>query len=149
VYQLVNKTLIGTVTFSNSEKFFALQKRIIRIMAGAQPSLFQQLEFPSVPCQYTLSLRYFIICNKVNFQTNSSIHNTNTRNKHNLRRPNVNLSFFQKSTFYAVIKIFKTLPLSLTILKNEKAKFEVALRKIWKTHSLYSVDEFFMCNDYL
>jgi hypothetical protein len=30
---------------------------------------------------------------------------------------------------------------------NEKAKFKVALKKYLNTHSFYSVDEFFMCND--
>jgi hypothetical protein len=34
-------------------------------------------------------------------------------------------SCFQKSTFYAGIKIFN----SVTILKNDKAKFQAALRK--------------------
>jgi len=33
------------------------------------------------------------------------------------------------------------------VLKNEKAKFKVALRKYLNTDSLYSVDEFFMCKD--
>jgi len=36
---------------------------------------------------------------------------------------------FQKSTFYAGIKIVNSLPPSVTILKNDKAKFKVALRK--------------------
>jgi hypothetical protein len=33
------------------------------------------------------------------------------------------------------------------VLKNEKAKFKLALRKYLKTHCFYSVDEFFMCRD--
>jgi hypothetical protein len=36
---------------------------------------------------------------------------------------------------------------SLTVLKNEKAKFKLALRKYLNTHCFYSVDEFFMCKD--
>jgi len=36
---------------------------------------------------------------------------------------------------------------NLTILKNEKAKFKVALRRFWNVHSFSSVDEFFMCKD--
>jgi len=104
-------------------------------------SLFQQVEIRSVPCSYTLSLRYFIIYYKVNFQTNSSLHNINTRNKPHLHRPNVNPSSFQKSTFYASIKIFNA------ILKNEEAKFEVTLMKSYKTRHFYTVGEFFMCKD--
>ena len=86
-------------------------------MAGAQPrtscrSLFKQLEILPVPFQYILSLMNFIINNLEIFQTNSSLHNSNTRNKHRIHKPNANPSCFQKSTFYAGIKIFNSLPQS-------------------------------------
>jgi hypothetical protein len=84
-------------------------------------SVFKQLQILPVPCQYIFSLMNFIVSNEENFQTNSSIHNIKIRNKHDLHRPNANLSCFQKSTFYAGIKIFNSIPRSLTILKNEKA----------------------------
>jgi hypothetical protein len=58
--------------------------------------------------------------NKDIFQTNSSIDNTDSRNKHNL-------SYFQKSIFYAGIKIFNGLPPSVTIHKNDKTKFKAAV----------------------
>jgi hypothetical protein len=110
-------------------------------MAGAQPrtscrSLFKQLEILPVPCQYTLSLMNFIVSNQENFQTNSSMHNINTRNTCHPHRTNANLPYFQKSTFYAGIDIFNSLPHSLTILKNEMAKFKVALRKYLNRHSV-------------
>jgi hypothetical protein len=85
---------------------------------------------------------HFIVNNKEKFQTNSSVHNINTRNKHHLHRTNANLSGFQKSTIYGGIKIFNTLPPSLTILENEKGKFTIALRKYLNTYSSYSADEF-------
>ena len=72
---------------------------------------------------YVLSVMNFSVNNQEHFQKNSSIHNINTRSKHHHHRPNANLSCFQKSIFYAGIKIFDSLPHSLTILKNEKAKF--------------------------
>ena len=121
-------------------------------MAGAQHrtscrSLFEQLEILPVPCQNILSLMNFFINNWEIFQTNSSIHSINTRNKHHLHRPNANLSCIQKSTFYAGIKIFNSLPLSVTILKMDKAKFKAVLRKYLHTHSCYSVHEYFKCKD--
>jgi IS1 family transposase len=66
-----------------------------------------------------------IQCQQQKKFSNSSIlvHNSNTRNKHHLHRPNANLSCVQKSTFYTGIKIFKSLPRSLTSFKNEKVKF--------------------------
>ena len=88
-----------------------------------------------------------IINNQEIFQTNSSIHNINTTNKHPLHKPNVKLSFFQKSSFYAGIKIFNILLPSVTILKKHKAKFKAAVRKYLYTYSFYSLDEFFMCKD--
>ena len=69
-------------------------------------SLFKQLEILPVPCQYILSLMNFIINNQEFLQTNSSMNNINTKIKHHLHKPNANLSCFQKSTFYAGIKIF-------------------------------------------
>jgi hypothetical protein len=44
----------------------------------------------------------FIINDQENFETNSSEHNINTRNKHHLNRPNANLScvfFLKKAPF--------------------------------------------------
>ena len=60
---------------------------------------------------------------------------------------NANLPCLQKSTSYAGIKIFNSLPVNVTILKNDKAKFKTALRKYLHTHSSYSIVEFFMCNN--
>ena len=109
---------------SNSGKIFILHKKTVRIMADAQPrtscrSLFRQLEILPVSCQYILSLMSFISNNQEIFQTDSSTHNINTRNRHHRHRPNANLSFFQKSTFYAGIKIFNGLPPSVKILNND------------------------------
>ena len=51
---------------------------------------------------------------------------------------------FKKSTFYEGIKIFNSLPPSVTIIKKMKAKFKAALRKYLHTHRFYSVGAFFM-----
>jgi len=88
----------------------------------------------------------FIINNQNVFQTNSSIHHSNARNKHHPHRPNANLPCFQKSTLYAGINIFDILLPSMTILKNDKAEFKAALRKYLNKHFLYSVHEFLCVN---
>ena len=85
----------------------------------------------------------FIINNQEIFETNSPIHNIDTRNKRHLHTSHANLSCFQTSTFYAAIRIFNSLPPSVTILKHDKAKFKAALRKYLDKHCLYSVDEYF------
>jgi IS1 family transposase len=95
---------------SNSRKIFTLQKEIVRIMVGARPRMpctiqFKKLETVPVPCQYIFSLLNVFVNNQENFQTNSSVHSINTRNKHHLHRPIANLSCFQKSSFYSGIRI--------------------------------------------
>jgi hypothetical protein len=100
-----------------------------------------------IPCQYIFSLLYFIVGNQENFQTQSSIHNINTRNEHFLNRQNSSLSCFQKKCFCAGVGIFGSVPCSLTILKNEKAKFKIALIKYLNAHSFYCVGEFSVCKD--
>jgi IS1 family transposase len=144
----------GIIFWGNSSysiKIFTLQKIIIRILADAQPrtscrSLLKKLQILPVPCQYIQSIRNFVINNQEAFQTNSAIHNINTRNKHHLHRPNANLSCFKKSAYYAGIRIFKRLPLSLSVLMNDKAKFKKAVKKYLNTHSFYSVDDI-MCTE--
>jgi hypothetical protein len=89
----------------------------------------------------------FFIGNEEKFQTNSSVHNIDTRNKHHLHRPVANLSCFQKGASYCGIGIFNSLPRSITSLKNEKTQFIVALKKFLNAHCFYCVDEFFTCTD--
>jgi hypothetical protein len=137
---------------SNRKKIPILQKRMIRIMAGAHPKtscrrIFKKLQILTVPSQYIYSLTSFFIGNQENFQTNSSVHSINTRNKHHLHRPIANLSCFQKGASYFGIKICNSLPQRIISLKNEKIQFKVALKKFLNAHSFYSVDELFACTD--
>ena len=44
---------------------------------------------------------------------------------------------------------FSSLQPSVTILKNDKAKFKAAVRKCQHTHPFNPVDEFFMCKENL
>jgi len=89
----------------------------------------------------------FFIGNQEKFQTNSSLHNINTRNKHHLHRPVANLSCFQNDASYSGIRIFNSLPQGIINLKNEKTQFKVALKEFLNAHSFYSMDEFFTCTD--
>jgi hypothetical protein len=109
---------------SNSGKIFTLHKQIVRIMAVAPPrtscrGLIKQVEILN-----------FFNSNQNYFRTNSFIHNINTSNKHHLRRPNASLSCMPKSTFCADIRIFNSLPPSVTILKNHKAAVRKYLQYI-------------------
>jgi len=112
---------------SSSGKFFTLQKKIFRIMICAQlgtrcRSLFTQLEILFLLYQNAHSLMSFNINSQEIFQTNSSVHDMNTRNKHHLHQPNAKQTSSQTRTFYAGINMFNISPPSVTILKNYKAK---------------------------
>ena len=94
-------------------------------MAGAQPrtslrSLFKQVEILHIPYFYILSFMNFFAYNQEIFQTNCSICNINTRNKHHLYWINVNLPYFQNLTFYDDIRIFISLPRNVTIRKENE-----------------------------
>jgi hypothetical protein len=92
---------------TNSYKVFILQKRVIRIMSGAEPrasyrSLFRKLEILPVPCQYMSSM-LFIIDNPNNFHTVSEVHGLDTRSKNQLFIANTNLTSVQKCYKAAVL----------------------------------------------
>jgi hypothetical protein len=115
-------------------RFFTLQKIIFRIMAGAQPrsscsSIFKQLGILPLPFQYRLSLMSFIISNQKILQTNSSIHNIKTRNKHHRQRPIASLSCFQNSTFYAG-KYFQQFTTQCDNPQEWQGKIYISLKKI-------------------
>jgi IS1 family transposase len=135
-HPIVKHGIIFWGNSSNSRRIFILQKKIIKIRVG---------EFTSSKPIYILFNE--LVSNQENFQTNSSIHSINTRSKHNLHRPTAKLSCFQKSAFYSGIRIFNSLPRSITNLKNEKTQFKVALKRYLNAHSFYSVDEFLTCMD--
>jgi hypothetical protein len=59
--------------------------------------------------------------NQEQFHTESGRHGVNTRNRDHVHRPTANLSCFQKSAYYADIKIFNSLPSKLPSLTNKKA----------------------------
>ena len=101
-------------------KIFILQKKISKIMAVVQPRTSCSAIIDS-----TCSMPIYSFVNEHHYQqsgkfSSKSIHIINIENKHHLHRPNANIFCFQKSTFYAGIKIFNSLQRSLTILKNEK-----------------------------
>jgi hypothetical protein len=76
----------------NSKMIFALQKRTVRNIAGVGSRN---------SCR-NLFIRIF--------QRNSRIPCVNSRNKDHHHRPTANFSHFQKSAYYADIKILKNLP---------------------------------------
>lgn len=82
----------------------------------------------SVPRLYIYSLMLFIVDNMHYFQTNTSIHEINTRNWNQLHILPVRLSAIQRGATYSTIKIFHKLPPRISRLKNDKIIFKSAFR---------------------
>jgi hypothetical protein len=88
----------------------------------------------------------FVVDNINYFQTNSSVHEINTRYKNQWTLPSVRLSAMQRGTAYSAVKIFNKLPPCISGLKNDKVVFKTAWRKYLLTRVFYSVEEF-LTND--
>jgi len=75
---------------------------LLCVIYAGKSSVISKIVLP-IPWHYILSWRSFITNNQNKFQKNSSILDINTRNKHHLRRPNANLSFYFKKYVYSML----------------------------------------------
>ena len=97
-HSIIRYGIIFCGNATNKCKALKLQKRVIRIMSGAEPrascrDLFWKLKTLPVPCQYILSLMLY---NPNNFQTGLEGHELHTRSKNQLFIPIANLTSVQK-----------------------------------------------------
>lgn len=132
---------------TDSHKIFKLQKRAVRIIAGVRSRescrpLFNKLKILPLACQYIYVLVNFLLCNRENFEINSTVHSINTRQKNDFHKPSSNLSIYQKGVRFAGIKLFNSLPTDLKIQSENIKLFRTNLKKYLITHTFYSVDEF-------
>jgi hypothetical protein len=103
----------------------------------------KKLDILPVPCEYIFSLMMFTVTNLDNFQVNSAVHLMNTRAKHHLRRPTVNLSCIHKGFFTVALRYLIVCPPYILKLKQEKKpKFMVALIQCLIAHTFYSLGKF-------
>jgi hypothetical protein len=139
-YTLIKYGIIFWSNLSDSKKVLTLQKKFVRIMMGVKPrnscrDLFKRLEILTLPCEYIFSLLNFITNNEEHFQNIANVYSVNTKYRHYLHKQTANLSCFQKSAYYAGIKIFSNLPCELRSRMNEKALFKTALKQYLHTHT--------------
>ena len=127
---------------------FKIQKRIIRIITNSSShdtcrQLFKHLQILSLSSQYIFSLLVFVIKNRDFFQSNSAIHNLNTRYNRNLHLPSINLTSVLKEVLFSGSKIYNHLPSNIKALSNDAKCFKSALKNYLNEHSFYSLDEFY------
>jgi hypothetical protein len=135
--------------FSKSERIFQQQKRIIRIMTGSTSRIscrtFQKLETLTLTSQYTLSLMRFLSAHLQIYIFNTSVHNTNTRRKLKLHKPEARLTMYQRNVYYNSINIYNKLPDDLAELVSNEKCFLFQLKKYLTDKPFYSVEEYFEC----
>jgi hypothetical protein len=105
--------------------------------------LFKQLQILSLPFPYIFSLLAFV--NKIRglFQSNSEIHDLNTRFNYNLHLPSTNLTLLQKGVVYSGSKIYDHLPPNIKVLSNDTTHFKSVLKRYLTEHMFYSLGEFY------
>jgi len=143
----------GIIFWGNShahhtKRIFKIQKRIIRIITNSSShdtcrQLFKHLQILSLPSQYFFSLLVFVIKNRAFIQSNSEIHNLNTRFIRNLHLPSTNLTSVQKGVLFSGSKICNHLPSNIKALSNDAKRFKSSLKNYLIEHSFYSLDEFY------
>ena len=94
----------------------------------------------TVPSQYILSLKNFVLQNQERFTPNTEVHNFNTRNKLTLHKPVSSLTLYQKGVCNMWIRVFNKLPEHVTNLAGNKKIFISTLSQYLVRNALYSLD---------
>jgi hypothetical protein len=148
---LVNYGIIFWGNTSSMHQVFLTQKKIMSITLEIRSKSscrkrIKKLDILPIPTLYMHSLMLFVVNNMHYFQTNSSVHDINTRYTNQLHIPSIRLLAIQRAITYSAIKIFNRLLPRISRLKNDKLVFKSALRNYLLTHVFYSIEEF-LSND--
>jgi hypothetical protein len=108
--------------------------------------LFKILKILPLKSQYIFSLFLFVAKNRDLYESNSEIHNVNTRYSSDLHTPMANLATFQKGPYYFGIKLFNHLPTSIKKSSHDINKFRSTLKNFLLINSFYSLEEYFAWN---
>jgi hypothetical protein len=88
----------------------------------------------------------FVAENRDLYESNSEIHNINTRFSSDLHAATANLTIFQKDPFYFGIKVFNHLPTSIKKTSHDINQFRSVLKRFLLINSFYSLEEYFAWN---
>jgi hypothetical protein len=108
--------------------------------------LFKNLKILPLKSQYIFSLLLFVAENRDLYESNSEIHNINTRFSSDLHTATANLTTFQKGSFYIKIKVFNHLPTSIKKTSHDINQFRSVLKRFLLINSFYSFKEYFAWN---
>jgi hypothetical protein len=102
--------------------------------------LFKNIKILPLNSQYThiFSLLLFVAKNKDLYESNSEVHNINTRFSSDLHTATANLKTFQKGPFYFGIKVFNHLPTSIKKTSHDINQFRSVLKNFLFLNLFYS-----------
>jgi hypothetical protein len=92
------------------------------VVANKCRNMFKKLGILHVSCKYMIFLM-FVVDNQKNFQSNSSVHRLDTKNKNHLYLLIANLSCLQRDVSYCAMKIVNSLPHAIKNHRNERVQF--------------------------
>jgi len=127
----------------NTHIIFKMQKKGTYDNSDSCRELFKELKILTLSSQYILSLLLLVIQNRGYFTSNSSFHNTDTRQKNDLHLPQVSLTMYQKGVLYSGIVVFNALPMTIKSISSNPKQFKVTLKNYLLSHSYYSLHELF------
>ena len=102
--------------------------------------------FPDTPRIFPLLL--FVAENSDLYESNSEIHNINTRFSSDLHTPTANLTTFQKDPFYFGIEVCNHLPTTIKKTSHDINQFRSVLKIFLTINSFYSLEEYFVWNSH-
>lgn len=143
----------GIALWGNSparQKVFVMQKKAVRIVAQAKyrdscKPLFKKLKILTMPCVYIFEVILFVHNNLHLFNTNSSVHSVNTRNKNKLCITQCNLALRQRGLGYMGVKLYNHLPENLKTIRDIK-QFKCKFKDLLINKCYYSVEEYLECS---
>ena len=103
----------------------------------------KKLDILIVPCLYIDALMLFDAKNLNIYETNTSVHDVNTRQQNDLHKSLVRLSSIQRGVYYLSVEIFNQLTQNIIKFHNNIHIFETLLRNYLVKNAFYSIEEFF------
>lgn len=134
---------------TNSIKIFRVQKRAIRILAGASYKtscrpLFKVLKIRTLYQEYAIHVLKFVNRHLDYYVKKDFTHSHTTRNAHKLRVMQHTSSLFGKSFYYTGLKMYNQLPKHIFLEKNPN-KFNRLITNIFENQYIYNVQEIEEC----
>ena len=129
-----------------ANRIFALQRRAVRVVAGAgyrddcRP-IFVSLRIMTLPCLYIYQCLKFVKKNRALFMNRASLHDYGTRNANHLHIDRVRLNKNRCALNYWGPKLFNAL--DEDVRNKSVSGFNRYIRLLLTEHAFYSLDEYF------